>query len=217
MDVFVSWSGGKDCCLALYRALKAGFKVRYLFSMLGEDGLRSRGHGLSRSLLNAQSSALGIPIVYGRSSWETYEEEFKRVAENLKDAGIQGGVFGDINLEEHKEWVERVCGEIGIKAFEPLWNESYENLLRQFFGEGFTAVIVDVKKIIGNEWVGRNFDYEFVEYLENQGADVFGENGEYHTFVTYGPIFKRRIEILESRKTQRNGRFTLEILRFRLV
>lgn len=217
MQVFVSWSGGKDSCLALFRALKSGFKVRYLFNMLDEDGLKSRGHGLSRALLDAQSEAIGIPIVYGKASWGNYENEFKKIIKSLKGE-IRGGVFGDINLEEHREWVERVCGEIGIKAFEVLWNESYEKLLEEFIGEGFEAIIVDVKtELIEGEWVGRPFGREFIEHLGNKGVDLFGEKGEYHTLVTYGPIFKRRIEILETRKIQRNKKLTLEVLKFELA
>ena len=218
MNVFTSWSGGKDSCLALYRALKAGFKVNYLLSMLDEDGVKSKGHGLDRSLLNAQAKALGIPIIYGKASWETYEEEFKRIIKSLKNKGIQGGIFGDIKLQEHKEWVEKVCGEVGIKAFEPLWNEKYETLLGEFFGKGFEALIINVKtSLIGDEWVGQPFNHKFIEYLKNREVDLFGENGEYHTLVTYSPIFKQRIKILETKKNLRNDRVTLKILRFKLV
>jgi len=218
MNVFTSWSGGKDSCLALYRALKAGFKVNYLLSMLDEDGVKSKGHGLDKSLLNAQAKALGIPIIYGKASWETYEEEFKRIIKSLKNKGIQGGIFGDIKLQEHKEWVEKVCGEVGIKAFEPLWNEKYETLLGEFFGKGFEALIINVKtSLIDDEWVGQPFNHKFIEYLKNREVDLFGENGEYHTLVTYSPIFKQRIKILETKKNLRNDRVTLKILRFKLV
>lgn len=216
MRVFVSWSGGKESCLALYRTLKAGFKVDFLFNMLSEDGLISRGHGLRKEVLDAQAKAVGIPIVYGKASWETYEAEFKKKVGELKSLGVEGGVFGDINLQEHKDWVEKFCSDTEIKAFEPLWNEKYETLLSEFIGNRFEAVIVNAKaELIGVEWVGHSFDWKFIEYLKSRCLDLCGENGEYHTLVTYGPIFKHHIEVLENRKTLQNDRWTLEILKFK--
>ena len=218
MRVFVSWSGGKDSCLALYRALKAGLKVGCLLNMLNEEGSRSRSHGLPKRILDAQSEALRVPIVYGKASWGNYEEEFKRILASLKSMGIDGGVFGDINLQEHRDWVERVCDEVGVKAFEPLWNEAYERLIGEFLGSGFQALIVGARAdLIGEEWVGKPYDQKFVEYLKERDLDLCGEKGEFHTLVTYGPIFKRRIRILEAGKRVKEGRRFLEILRFSLV
>lgn len=218
MRVFVSWSGGKDSCLALYRALKAGFKIEFLFSMLGEDGLTSRSHGLRKEVLDAQAKAIGIPIVYGKASWDAYEEEFEKVIKDLRSLGIEGGVFGDINLQEHKDWVEKVCKDAKIKAFEPLWDEKYETLLNEFIGNGFEAIIVSTKAdFISAKWVGHPFDWKFIEYLRSQDLDLCGEKGEYHTLVTYGPIFQRRMKILESRKAVKDDRWILEILKFEML
>ncbi|MHC1600733.1 MAG: Dph6-related ATP pyrophosphatase, partial [Candidatus Nezhaarchaeales archaeon] len=102
MRVFVSWSGGKDCSLALYRALGMGLEIGCLLSMLDENELRSRGHGVGLEVLEHQALALGIPLICGRARWETYEEEFKRIARELKMEGYGGVVFGDINIDEHK-------------------------------------------------------------------------------------------------------------------
>ena len=218
MKVFVSWSGGKDSCLALYRASRKSLEIKFLFSMLSEDGRRSRGHGLSKEVLSAQARALGIPVVYGKASWRDYEEEFKRVVKRLKRLGVEGGVFGDINLREHKEWVERVCSEIGIEVFEPLWNEKYERLLNEFLDSGFKAIIVRVRRdLIDEGFVGKAFDNDFIRYLESRGLDLCGERGEYHTLVIYGPGFKRRIEILEGRKIVEGNYLSLEIRKFKLI
>jgi uncharacterized protein (TIGR00290 family) len=218
MRVFASWSGGKDSCLALYRALKAGLKVECLFNMLNEEGSRSRSHGLLKGILDAQAEALGIPIVYGRASWESYEEEFKRTLASLKSIGIEGGVFGDINLQEHRDWVERVCDEVGVKVFEPLWNEAYEKLIGEFLDSGFQALVVSAKAdLIGEEWMGKPYDQKFVEYLREHGLDLCGEKGEFHTLVTYGPIFKRHLKILETGRRVREGRWFLEIVKFSLI
>ncbi|MCP8305152.1 MAG: diphthine--ammonia ligase [archaeon] len=218
MHVFVSWSGGKDSCLALYRALKAGHKVEFLFNMLDEDGLTSRGHGLRKEVIDAQAKAIGIPIVYGKASWEAYEDEFKRIIKDLRSLGVEGGIFGDLNIQEHRDWVEKVCSDVGIRAFEPLWDEKYEALLTEFIGNGFEAVVVSAKvDLIGEEWIGHQFNWEFIEYLRSQGLDLCGETGEYHTLVTYGPVFKQRMKILESRKTIKDNKWVLEILKFKML
>lgn len=218
MKVFVSWSGGKDSSLALYRALKAGFKVGFLFNILNEEGLRSRGHGLRKEVIDAQAKAIGIPIVYGKAFWEGYEEEFKRVIKELKNMGIEGGVFGDIDFQEHRDWVEKVCGEVGLKAIEPLWNQKYETLLTEFIDIGFKAFIISVKaELIDPEWVGQPLNWEFIEFLRSREIDLCGENGEYHTLITYGPIFKQRLKIIESNKVKKADRWLLEILEFDLI
>ena len=215
MRAFVSWSGGKDSCMALHRALKTGHKIDFLFNMLGEDGLTTRGHGLGKEVIDAQASAIGIPIIYGKASWEAYEDEFKKIIENLKDQGMEGGIFGDLNIQEHRDWVEKVCNQVGIKAFEPLWNEKYETLLTEFMDNGFEAIVVSAKAaLIGEEWAGHKFDWEFIEYLRSQGLDLCGETGEYHTLVTYGPIFKQRIKILEGRKMMKDDRWVFKISKF---
>jgi diphthine-ammonia ligase len=215
LKVFVSWSGGKDCSLTLYKALKSGFKVEFLFNMLSEDGLRSRGHGLRKEVIDAQAKAIGIPIIYGKAPWDSYEDEFKRVIKDLRDKGIKGGVFGDIDFQEHRDWVERVCSEVGFKAFEPLWNQQYEMLLTEFIDSGFEAVIVSARaELIEADWIGRLLSWEFIEYLRSRAIDLCGENGEYHTLVTYGPLFQQRLKIIESRKVKKADRWLLEILKF---
>jgi len=218
MRVFISWSGGKDSCLALHRTLSADLKVEFLFSMFGEEGIRSRGHGLRKEIIKAQSKALGIPIIYGNASWEDYEVEFKRVMKKLKEKGIEGGVFGDIDLQEHRDWVERVCSEVELKAFEPLWNQKYEMLLQEFIQSGFEGIIVSAKAdLISENWIGHPLNWKFIEYLKKQNIDLCGEDGEYHTLTTNGPIFQRRIEILASKKVMKADRWFLEIEKFNLV
>ncbi|MHC1625542.1 MAG: Dph6-related ATP pyrophosphatase [Methermicoccaceae archaeon] len=198
MKVFVSWSSGKDSTLALYRALNMGFEVEYLLTMLDENGLWSRGHGLKKEVLDAQAKALGIPILYGKASWEGYEEEFKKLIRELQEIGIEGGVFGDISLQEHKDWVDRVCEDAQIKAFEPLWQEDYDNLLGEFMDSGFEAIIVSTRAdLVDGEWMGHRLDRPFIEYIRNQNLDICGEDGEYHTLVTDGPIFNYPVNVVQ--------------------
>ncbi len=220
-QVFTSWSGGKDSCFACYQAAEGGLKVRYLLNMITEDGKRSWIHGLSTELLEVQSQAIGIPLVQRRSTMATYEADFKNAILALKKEGVGGGVFGDIDLDEHRQWVERICQQADITSHLPLWGLSQEEILRDFIGLGFEAIIVVVKAdLFDEEWLGRKVDSDFLGYLselrETEDITLCGEAGEYHTFVTDGPPFNKRIEILETNKVLREGYWFLDILKSEL-
>ena len=143
---FCSWSGGKDSCLALYHTIQQGGIPHYLFSMFTEQGDRSRSHGLPLSTIQAQARALGIILVTRDATWDHYETSFLSAIRSFKKEGIEFGVFGDIDLEEHLEWVERVCSSAGIQSREPLWKRDRGELLKEFLQLGFRATIVSVKK-----------------------------------------------------------------------
>ena len=220
-EVFVSWSGGKDSCLAGYLAAKEGLRVRYLANMITEDGKRSWSHGQSSETLQVQAQAMGIPLVQQRATRANYEAEFKSMIRNLKKDGISGGVFGDIDFNAHREWVERVCGEAGVTVHLPLWMKDQGQILREFVALGFEAVVVAAKaNFFGEEVLGRKVDLDFIEYLEELGKtrDITpcGEAGEYHTLVVAGPLFRQRVEILETRQTLAEGVWIMEILQARL-
>lgn len=192
LKAFTSWSGGKDSMLALYRAIQGEVDVPYLLNMLSEDGLTSRSHGLNAGLLKAQAKAMGKTIVQRPSTWEGYEGEFKKVVMELKENRISAGVFGDIELQEHRDWIERVCREVEIEPLFPLWGADREGLLSEFVGAGFKAIVVCTQaNVLGKEWLGREVDWRFLKDLRALGnVDLCGENGEYHSFVFNGPIFK---------------------------
>jgi len=152
---------------------------------------------------------------------DNYEAEFKDALLSLKREGITGGVFGDIDLEEHRQWVDRLCQQVNITPYLPLWGQAQGEILRNFINLGFEAFIVTAKAdLFGEEWLGRKVDMDFIKYLEelNETKDITlcGEAGEYHTFVTDGPLFDQRIEILETNKVLREGYWFLEILRCEL-
>ncbi len=219
--VFVSWSGGKDGCLACYRAIASGLKVGYLANTVTEDGTRSCSHGLRANVIEVQSQAMGIPLIQQQTTMSTYEAEFKKMALALKEKGVDGGVFGDIDFEPHREWVERVCGEVGIKAYLPLWGDNQDKILREFIDLGFEAIVVATKAdLMGEEWLGRRIDLDFIAQLsklsETKPITPCGEAGEYHTLVINGPLFKQRLEILETSKVLRGEHWFLEITNARL-
>ena len=216
-QVFVSWSGGKDSCLACHRAIRDGLTVCYLANMVTENGKRSRAHGVSAKVLQMQSQAVGLPLVQRRCTWDNYEAEFRDMLLTFKEEGLDGGVFGDLDLEEHRQWVNRVCQQANITPHLPLWGESQHKVLRDFIDLGFEAVVVATKAdLLGEEWLGRKIDLDFIRYLEELGKtkDITpcGEAGEYHTLVIDGPLFNQRMEILETRKIFRDEHWFLEIL-----
>ena len=130
----------------------------------------------------------------------------------FKQEGIEGGVFGDIDFNPHREWIEGVCRETGITPHLPLWLEDQRKLMEEFIDAGFIAVVVAVKaEFLGEETLGKRIDRGFLASL---GKDITpcGEAGEYHTLVIDGPIFQKRLEILNTRKVLREGIRFLEIL-----
>lgn len=216
--VAASWSGGKDCCLALYRSMQSDCEVKYLLNLVSEDGGRCCFHGIDSGLLRLQAELMGVPLVQkqARNDMSEYEKDFKDGIGQLN--GIQGMVFGDIYLDEHKDWVERVCRDMGLEAFEPLWNQDPTQIAEEFIDAGFEAIIVSCHaEKLGRDFIGRRFDREIIGELKARGVCPCGENGEFHTLVADGPIFQRRIRILESEKVLKEGfwkHWSLEIKKY---
>ena len=193
MKLFLSWSGGKDCMLALYRILQnKRHKPLYLVNMCDAQGEQSRSHGLKKQVIEKQAHALGITIIQKETSFSDYEKNFKMVISDLKKQGVGGGVFGDIYLKEHRIWIERVCKEMGIDAIFPLWGENTMDLLNEFINLGFKAQTVSVhQKKLTKDWLGKELNKAFAKEISSlKDIDPCAENGEYHTFVCDGPIFK---------------------------
>lgn len=208
LNAIASWSGGKDSCLAYYKAVKQGYKIKSLLSFISRESKRGCFHGVVGDLIKMQADALGVPLTLEEVSpdMQKYEEEFKNAVNKFKMHGIKSMVFGDIYLLDHQSWVDRVCNEIGIKPVEPLWNESTEDLLNEFIDLGFKTVIVSCKAdVLGEEFIGKFIDKEIIKEFKKRNVCPCGENGEYHTLVVDGPIFKNRINILESQPILRDG------------
>ena len=206
--VISSWSGGKDSCLACYKAMKRGYQVKYLLNFISKEYKRCCFHGIEAKLLKLQTESMGIPLVQKEvsPSMEEYEKEFKQAVSELKAKGIRKMVFGDIYLEEHKSWVERVCKDLGIEPIEPLWNKPTDKIVEEFIECGFKAIVVSCKAdIFDKDFIGRQIDREFLEELKQKRICPCGENGEFHTIVIDGPIFKNGIEITKSQKVLKEG------------
>lgn len=221
MKAAIAWSGGKDSCLALYRALSNGVKVAHLFNFVHDDGSRTMSHGLKPGLIEAQAAALKLPLLLKRVNWGTYERGFAEALEELKDEGVDTLINGDIDLPEGVAWNHKMCAAAGIELMMPLENADPEGLLAEFIRAGFKAVIVCVRSDTpARDWLGYEIDGAFVELLRGQkpGSIHFcGELGEFHTLVTDGPLFDSRIEIVESQKVDLDGHLRLNISRYEVI
>jgi len=224
MDVFVSWSGGKDCCLACYRAIRSGLKVRYLASIITEHTGRLWPHHLSPEVLRMQAEAMGIPMVQRWTTVSEYNNEYKRMLTTLKQEGVTGGVFGDVSIgnnlaENERQWIEDVCQPTGITPHLPLWNQTRESLLRDFIESGFEAVIIAADDDrLGKDWLGQKLDRDLLSELKMRSElSPNGEVGYYHTFVIDGPLFKKRLEIIETDVVFREPFWFLDILKCGLL
>lgn len=201
----VSWSGGKDSSLALHRLRRrqrqrGDLEVVGLLTIFSPETGTSRSHGLPRGLLEEQARILGLPLYVDHASWEEYEAVFKRRMARLVEEGVDRFAFGDIYLDDHRDWVERVCSEVGARALEPLWGEETGELAREVLEVGFDARICTVRADrLAVDCLGRGFDDEFLDRLQGSGIDPCGEKGEFHTVVLSGPGMEGSLRIDEAR------------------
>ena len=217
MSYISSWSGGKDSCFACYKAIDEGYNVSHLLNFISKEHKRVSFHGTEAKLIQLQAEAIGIPLLQKETTWNGYEQEFKDAVKSLIPDGVNGMIFGDIYLQEHKDWVERVCRELGIEAVLPLWGQDPERILIDFIDAGFEATIVSAKsELLNDKWMGRKVNREFLSHLKDNNIDFCGENGEYHTFVTGGPMFQKRIKITKSQPIMRDNHRFLDTLEYSL-
>ena len=215
--VICLWSGGKDSCFAAYKAIAQGYDVVSLFNFTSCGGKDSLSHGLPSPVIFDQAGMSRISIFQKEMPRQAYREEFKRLINKWKgEKGIEGIVFGDIYLQEHKEWIDKVCDELKVKAIMPLWNMDTGEIIEEFVDAGFEAIVVTTKvDLLGKEYLGRKIDKVFKSGLD-KAIDPCGEKGEFHTFVLCGPLFNKKIKISESKKILENGRWCLKILKWRV-
>jgi uncharacterized protein (TIGR00290 family) len=190
MNFAVSYSGGKDSALALYRMITQGHRPVAMITTVDYTQDRSWFHGIQSELLNKVSESLNIPMIICACKPEEYTESFEDALKKSKNLGAEACVFGDIDIEVHSEWNNARCDAAGLKCILPLWQEEREALVKEFIDCGFKAVIKIVQlKALDESFLGKILTYELIEQIKSTGSDPCGENGEYHTFVYDGPIF----------------------------
>ncbi len=192
---FCSWSGGKDCALAVERARHSGLDVRFLLAMMDESGAHSRSHAIPLALLEEQARSLNCELMTRSASWRSYQAQFLDAARELKTRGAQKAVFGDIDLQAHRDWEEQMCAQVGVEAVLPLWNENRRALAEEVLDLGFQAKVICVaQKWLDKSFCGRDFNRTFLSDLPSD-VDPCGENGEFHTFVFDGPGFQNPLSV----------------------
>jgi len=193
-----NWSGGKDSALALYKVRQQGqYAVQTLLTTVSEPYQRISMHGVRTALLDRQAEALGLPcrklFLPEMPSMEAYERLMASTMEELKAAGATASIFGDIFLEDLRQYRENKLAEAGLEAIFPLWGVPTAELIREFIGLGFKTVTTCVnEQFLDRSFVGRVIDEDFLRDLP-ANVDPCGENGEFHTFVFDGPLFSQPI------------------------
>ena len=214
MKLFASWSGGKDCMLALHRASKnQSYEIAALVNMCNADNHYSRSHGLPDKWIHEQAENMNIPLVQKGTRVKEYEQNLKVVIDQLKEQGVEGGIFGDIYLQEHRDWIVRVCNDMGITPLFPLWHNNTVDLLLEFIESGFKSLVVSVRRDkLGKEWLGRTLNRQFLEDIKVAGnIDPCAENGEFHTFVFDGPLFAQPLEFQMNGSREDDKHWFLEL------
>jgi uncharacterized protein (TIGR00290 family) len=214
---YISWSSGKDSAYALCEARAAGLAdVVGAITTFSEVYDRVAMHGVRASLLDRQIAALGLPslkvMLPSPCSNEIYEARFAAACEPLKNAGIRHIVFGDLFLEDIRAYRERQLAALGMTPIFPLWRRPTAALAREMIASGLVAhlVCVDPRRL-AREFAGRRFDATLLDQLPPD-VDPCGENGEFHTVVTAGPMFAAPIPARVGEVVERDGFVFADVL-----
>ena len=210
--VLLAWSGGKDCALSLYELQKSGeYKIAGLLTTITAKYDRISMHGVRRKLLLEQASNINLPLeeifLPQNSSIDVYEAAMRSVLEKKEVEGVKSVVFGDVFLDDVREYREEKLRQVGFKGIFPLWKRDTAELARIFIESGFKAIVtcVDTEHLDG-AFVGKEYDRDFLDELP-EDVDPCGENGEFHTFVYDGPVFNSIIKVSRGQVVLRDERF----------
>ena len=207
-----SYSGGKDSILAIFRAINAGMEPLGLITTHNTDEGRSWFHGMNEDILRGVSDSLNIPLTLIKTTGEAYAESFEAALADAKGMGAEVCVFGDIDIEGHLKWCTERCEKTGLIPLFPLLKENRKKLVYEFIDAGFSAIIkiIDTSRLQG-DFLGRVLSREVADEIEKSGADICGENGEYHTFVYDGPLFSQKVDITVKKKLVKGKYEVLDI------
>lgn len=213
----LSWSGGKDSALAYHESnLSEKYEIKGLLTTITEDYDRISMHGVRKELVKTQASKIGLPLhevlIPKQATNCIYESEFGRALSNLARDEISTVLYGDFFLQDIRDYREKLGNKFGVASDFPIWGKNTSELAEQFVNQGFRAIVccLDPRKF-GKEFCGREFDNEFLSDLPKD-VDPCGENGEFHTFVYDGPIFKDKVKVKVGQVVKRDGFYFADIL-----
>ena len=199
---YFNWSGGKDSAMALWQVLKEKkYQVEYLLTSMNSFHDRISMHGVRRNLLQAQAASIDISLTTielpEQPGMNEYENAMLNKVSWLKEQGIRYSIFGDIFLEDLKKYREEKLSAAGIECIFPVWKKDTKDLMAEFINAGFKAIVVCInEKFLDKSFCGRLVDRDFCKDLPAH-VDICGENGEFHTFVYDGPVFKYPITFVK--------------------
>jgi len=208
--VLMSWSGGKDSCLALYEIQKlSNYRVVALLTTITREYDRVSMHGVRRVLLERQAASLGLPLhqvlISKGASNEEYEMEMAQAFSEYQQNGIDSVVFGDLFLEEIRAYRDQFLTKYRMKGLYPIWRRNTTDLIKEFIELGFKAVLSCVdSKTLDKSFAGKTIDEDFLNSLPAI-IDPCGENGEFHTFVYDGPSFAQPLKFAIGETVSRDG------------
>jgi len=220
MRVAALFSGGKDSVFSIYIAQQYGWEVTHLITLQPEHKESWMFHSVNIHLTGQLSEALGIPLLK-RSTKGEKEKELDDLTAILQNLDIDGVISGAIASEYQRTRIEKICDELGLKSFTPLWHKNQELLLRDQVHAGFHIIIVGVFASGFNEtWLGRTIDEKTINDLVNiynkHGINVAGEGGEYETLVLAGPLFHKQLVVDEAENEWRRDSGILQVKRVHL-
>lgn len=210
----VAWSGGKDSTLSYHRARQQGYPVSHLLTVYEGNTGRTRFHGVRRELIEEQADSLGLEPVLASTHPRDFEDAFGAALDRLVEAGVAGVIFGNVHLDDVREWYESRVTAHDLEHVEPLWGDPPRRLLREFLSAGYRTLICSVNLEVGRpEWLGRELDGSLAAELESEPhVDCCGEHGEYHSFAWDGPLFDRPVEFRRGEEVEIEGHRLLDLL-----
>ncbi len=192
----LSYSGGKDSSLALYRAIRCGGIPRQLIMTYNVNANRSWFHGVPEKVIRRIEASLGIPIKLVYTTGDDYTAQLENALATLKENEVHFALFGDVDIPDHIQWCTERCHNVDMHAHFPLLNESRESLVYEFIDSGFTAHITTIyTSRMNRKYLGQELTRKLVASIESDGVDICGESGEFHTFVSDGPTFKKPVPL----------------------
>lgn len=207
IKIAAAWSGGKDGCLACFKAMQEGYEVKYLVNLLRKD-VHFNGKPYE-NLIKLQSKSLGIPLIQRkiRSSHtekrSIFENNVRDLVIEMKRNGVQGWAFGYVLPGIQRNLMKKLCDEFGMVLFEPLYRKNDREIMEDILKYDFKALIIEVEHhTIDKRWLGKVIDMDFIIYLKNRLSannlkkeNLAGDRGSYHTLILEGPIFKKRLTV----------------------
>lgn len=215
--IILSWSGGKDCAFACSLIQDSDdYEIVALLTTITEAYDRVSMHGVRRILIEQQAESLGFPLetVYipKESTIEDYEQRMGEMLLGYREHNVTAVAFGDVFLEDVRKYREENLARAGMEAVFPLWSKDTTALTGEFIDIGFEAIVTCVdSRVLDSSFIGREINHDFISGLPS-GVDTGGENGEFHSFVFNGPIFKEKINVTVGKIVRRDSFYFCDLL-----